>query len=69
MHAKNPLQKLNNPPLKVGYYKFLSHPINMLMTIFMIQSKYWAQETCSFANIIVTLDELGRMVVSIWQSW
>jgi hypothetical protein len=36
MDVKNPLQKLNNPPLGVGHYNFLSHPINMLMTIFMI---------------------------------
>jgi hypothetical protein len=57
-----------NPPLGVGYCKFLSHPINMSIKIFMIQSKYWAQETGPLADITVSLDELGKMV-SPWQSW
>jgi hypothetical protein len=33
--AKNPLQKLNNPPFGIGHCNFLSHPINTLMIIFM----------------------------------
>jgi hypothetical protein len=64
--AKNPLQKPNSPPPGVGHCNFLSHPINMLMTIFMIRSKYRMQATGSLVDMIAHLDELGRMVVSIW---
>jgi hypothetical protein len=32
--AKNLLQKLNNPPLGIGHYNFLSHPIKTSMVIF-----------------------------------
>jgi hypothetical protein len=64
--AKNPLEKRNIPPPRVGHYNFLSHLINTSMTIFIIWLKYWVQATRSLVDMIVYLGELGRMVASIW---
>jgi hypothetical protein len=63
--AKNPLEKRNIPPPRVGHYNFLSHLINTSMTIFIIWLKYWVQATRSLVDMIVYLGERGVHMVKL----